>query len=90
MANHKSAIKRNRQTIKKNARNNTYRTLLKSVTKKVLAEVKNQDRKKAEETLLLATRTISKIAGKGVIHKRTASRKISNLSRLVHRLAPTG
>jgi len=90
LANHKSAIKRNRQTIKKNARNNTYRTLLKSVTKKVLAEVKNQDRKKAEETLLLATRTISKIAGKGVIHKRTASRKISNLSRLVHRLAPTG
>ena len=90
MANHKSAIKRNRQTIKKNARNNTYRTLLKSATKKVLAEVKNQDKKKAEETLLQATRTISKIASKGVIHKRTASRKISNLSRLVHRLASTG
>ncbi|MFQ5672939.1 MAG: 30S ribosomal protein S20 [Nitrospinales bacterium] len=90
MANHKSAMKRNRQTIKKNARNNTCRTLLKSATKKVLAEVKNQDKKKAEETLRLATKTISKIASKGVIHKRTASRKISNLSRLVHRLASTG
>lgn len=90
MANHKSAIKRNRQTIKKNARNNVQRTLLKSATKNVLAEVKGKDKKKAGETLLRAIKTISKVASKGVIHKRTASRKISNLSRLVHRLSSTG
>ena len=89
MANHKSAIKRNRQTIKKNAQNNTYRTLLKSTTKRLQAEVDNKDKKKAKETLRLATRIISRIASKGVIPKRTASRKISNLSKLVYRLSST-
>ncbi|MEC7640916.1 MAG: 30S ribosomal protein S20 [Nitrospinota bacterium] len=90
MANHKSAIKRNRQTQKKSAKNNSYRTLLKSTTKKVRAEVENKDKKRAEETLRQATSIISQIASKGVIHKRTASRKISNLSKLVHGLSSTG
>ena len=90
MANHKSAIKRNRQTLKKNSKNNAYRTLLKSTTKKVQTEVENKDQKKAEKTLRQATGVISKIASKGVIHKRTAARKISNLSRLVHGLSSVG
>jgi small subunit ribosomal protein S20 len=36
--------------------------------------------------LVDAVRTIDRTASKGVIHKRTASRKISRLSRRVHNL----
>jgi ribosomal protein S20 len=36
--------------------------------------------------LVDAVRTIGRTASKGVIHKRTASRKISRLSRRVHNL----
>lgn len=90
MANHKSAVKRIRQTAKKNRRNKTYRTLLKTTTKKVLAEIENKSKDQATAILKQATKTISKIAGKGVIHKRTASRKISNLARKVHKLSLSG
>lgn len=90
MANHKSAIKRIRQTIKKNRRNKTYRTLLKTTTKKVLAEVENKSKDQATAVLKQATKMISKIASKGVIHKRTASRKIANLARKVHKLSLSG
>ena len=39
LANHQSAIKRNRQNHKRNARNTSYRTQVKSHTKKVLTAV---------------------------------------------------
>ncbi|MFQ5716753.1 MAG: 30S ribosomal protein S20 [Nitrospinales bacterium] len=89
MANHKSAIKRIRQTETKNRRNSAYRTLLKNITKKALAEVQNKNKDKAQEMLKLATKVISKIASKGVIHRKTASRKISNLAKRVHQLSST-
>ncbi|GJL79017.1 MAG: 30S ribosomal protein S20 [Nitrospinaceae bacterium] len=87
MANHKSAIKRNRQNEKRYARNKVYRTQLKSATKKVLAEVEAKDKGEAEKELKDAIKTISKVASKGVIHKRTASRKISGLSKKVNQLS---
>ena len=84
MATHESAVKRARQGIKKHKRNTTLRSLLKSTTKKVLAET---DKKSAQASLKSAVRTISKIASKGVIHKRTAARKISGLARKVNQLS---
>ena len=90
MANHKSAFKRIRQTHVKTRRNFSLRTQLKTVTKKVLAEIENKNKEKAEAQFKLATKTISKIASKGVIHPRTASRKISNLARKVNQLSSTG
>lgn len=87
MANHPSAIKRARQNVSRSKRNQTYRTLLKTTTKKVLAAVEAKDKDKAKELLTEATRAISKIKSKGVIHKRTASRKISGLSRRVNQIS---
>lgn len=87
MANHKSAIKRNRQNEKRNARNKVYRTQLKTATKKVLAEVEAKDKAEAEKGLKGAVKIISKVASKGVIHKRAASRKISGLSKKVNQLS---
>ncbi|MDA0691316.1 MAG: 30S ribosomal protein S20 [Nitrospinae bacterium] len=87
MANHKSAIKRNRQTEKRYARNKVYRTQLKTATKKVLVELEAKDKVEAEKELQGAIKVISKVASKGVIHKRTASRKISGLAKKVHQLS---
>jgi len=90
LANHKSAVKRNRQNIKRNARNTTNRTRVKSETKKVLEAVANKDKKAAEDALRQATRVISTVASKGVLHKRAASRKISGLAKKVHQLSASG
>ena len=87
LANHKSAMKRNRQNKTRNARNNVCRTQVKTASKKTLAEVKGNDQKAALQTLKQAERTIAKVASKGVIHKRTASRKISQLAKRVHQMA---
>ncbi len=87
MANHKSAIKRIRQTITRNARNTARRTQVKNVTKKVLAAVESNNKEEAENQLKLAAKTISKIASKGALHKRAASRKISGLSKKVHQIS---
>ena len=87
MANHKSAIKRIRQTITRNARNTTRRTLVKNASKRVLAAVESGNKEEADKQLKLAGKTISKIASKGALHKRAASRKISGLSKKVNQLS---
>ncbi len=87
MANHKSALKRNRQNLKKNERNKGYRTLVKTLSKKVRAEAEAGNKEQAEKDLKIAQKTIAKVGGKGILHARAASRKISSLTRLVNRIA---
>jgi len=90
LANHKSALKRNRQNIRKRDRNKVHRTQSRTAAKKVLEAIGKRDKEEAEKQLQATVRTISKVASKGVLHKRTAARKISNLSRAVNRLAVSG
>ena len=87
MANHKSALKRIRQTSKRNERNKNFRTLVKTVTKKVTAEAEAGNKEQAREELKRAEKIIAKVGGKGILHPRAASRKISNLARLVNRVS---
>ena len=47
MANHKSALKRIRQNTKRNERNKSFRTLVKTVTKKVTAEAEAGNKEQA-------------------------------------------
>lgn len=90
MANHKSAIKRNRQNIKRNTRNTGNRTRIKTHTKRVLEAVAKKDKATAEQALKDATKVISSVASKGVLHKRAASRKISGLAKKVNQIAASG
>ncbi len=90
MANHKSAIKRNRQNHKRNARNTSYRTQVKSHTKKVLSALAEKNVEAAQQSLREAETVITKVASKGVLHPRAASRKISGLARKVHQLSTAG
>ncbi len=87
MANHKSAIKRNRQNEKRSDRNRGLRTQMKSHTKKVLSAVEAKNVEEAKKSLLEAQTVISKVASKGVLHSRAASRKISGLAKKVNQLS---
>lgn len=87
MANHKSAVKRNKQNAVRNARNNHVRTTMRGLVKNVREAVANGDAEAAQAALAKAVPYIDKTSTKGVIHKATASRKISRLTKLVNTLA---
>lgn len=76
-----SALKRARQAEKNRLRNKAVRTSIKTVTKKLQAAIEGKNREQVQSALIEATRIISKAAAKSVIHKNTASRKISRLSK---------
>ena len=84
MANHKSALKRARQSETKRLRNKGTKTRVKNVIKEVRSAVAQNTGDQAVATLNAAKSAIDKAAKKGVIHKRTAGRKISRLSKLVN------
>ena len=84
MANHASAIKRHKQSVKRNARNRAARTRIKNVVKAVRAAIQNNDKAAAEAALVTATSVMSKIAGKGIVHWKNASRKVSRLAKAVN------
>ena len=90
MANHKSAIKRNRQNEKRSARNRGLNTQIKNHTKNVLTAVENKNVEEAQSSLKKAETIIAKVASKGVLHSRAASRKISGLAKKVHQLSAAG
>ena len=85
MANHKSAVKRNRQSLKRRARNLNVREGVKDAVKKVRAAIVAKDPAQAAEALKAATKTLSKAGAKGVLHKRTASRRVSRLAKATAR-----
>lgn len=84
MANVASAEKRNRQRIKRRARNLFHLTTMRTYVKRVRAAIEGKDGKVAE-VLKAAVQIIDKAAQKGVIDRKTASRKISRLTKATHR-----
>ena len=83
MANHKSAIKRHKQSVKRAARNRTVKTRIKNVVKSVRA-IKADDQAAATQLLSTATSSLDKAATKGVIHWKKAARKISRLAKALN------
>ena len=87
MANHKSAKKRIKQTIKRSERNRFYRTRIKNLTKAVREAVNAGDLEKAQAALKLANKKLHSFVSKGILKKNTASRKVSRLNKIVKELA---
>ena len=88
MANHKSALKRNRQSLIRRDRNRANRTKVKTAVKKVDAAIKVEGSvENAQEALVAAVPVIERAAVKGAFHKKTASRKISRLTKKVNNFA---
>ena len=86
MANHASALKRARQNEIRMARNRATRTRVKHMVKTVRQQVAAKSTDAARVQLNDAKAMIDKAAKKGVIHKKTAARKISRLTQLVNTL----
>lgn len=84
MANHKSAIKRHRQSVERAGRNRAVRTRVKNAIKQVRAAITGSDKAQAGEALVAATSVLSKAAGKGAMHWKKAARKISRLAHAVN------
>ncbi len=87
MANHKSAIKRHKQSLKRNERNRAARTRIKNVVKAVKAAILANDKDAANAALAKATSTLDTTASKGVIHWKKAARKVSRLTKAVNEIA---
>ena len=84
LANHKSAEKRARQNDKRRVRNKAVKTRIKHLTKEVRLVSSETSKEEALAKLKAVQSTVDKALKKGVIHKKTAARKISRLSRLVN------
>lgn len=86
MANHKSAEKRVRQNAKRNAINRANRSKLRTQVKKLRAAVASQDKAASSEVLAPTISLIDKMVNKGIIHKNTAARHKSRLTKHVNAL----
>ena len=86
MANIKSAKKRILTSKKREMRNKSTKSKIKTLVKKVEAATLAGDKAKAEEALKVAIAEISKAASKGIYHKNTAARKISRLTVAVNKI----
>jgi len=86
LATHKSAEKRARQNKKRHLRNVSVKSRVKTRLKAVLSAVGEKKKDDSREALAKAIAVIDKAASKGVLHKNTASRKISRLTRKVNQL----
>ena len=77
MANHKSAAKRARQSLKIRARNLSTKRAVRTVEKQLRDAITDKKGEDAQKLLTAFSSKIGKAARKGVYHAKTASRKIS-------------
>jgi small subunit ribosomal protein S20 len=89
LAHHASALKQERQSLKRRARNRRSVSQLKTQVKKLRTAIDKGDGDAARKLLAETTSEIDKAAKKGVVHDNAASRYKSRLSRKVNALAAT-
>lgn len=87
MANHKSAEKRARQNVKRNEINRSNRSKLRTQIKKLRTALSLSDSAASGEILNPTVSLIDKAVNKGLIHKNTAARYKSRLTRHVANIA---
>lgn len=87
MANHKSAEKRVRQNVKRNEINRSNRSKLRTQIKKLRSALTSTDKKQSTELLNPTVSVIDKAVNKGLIHRNTAARYKSRLTKHVSELA---
>ena len=83
MANTTSAKKAARKAVRRTEINKSRRSLLKTEVRKVEEAIASGDQPKAAAALKIAEPVLARTAQKGVLHKRTASRKVSRLTKRV-------
>lgn len=84
MANHASALKRQRQSEKRRSRNRGHKSAINTTVKKVLTSISAKESDKVRELSREAVALMDSAVTKGVLHRKTASRKISRLTKMVN------
>lgn len=84
MANHKSAVKRHQQSLRRRRRNQSVQSSVKTLVKKVRAAIDEKDPEAIAEKIREVNGSLDKAVVKGVIKRNTASRKLSRLARAAH------
>lgn len=79
MANHKSALKRFRQSEKRRIHNRIFRTRARTLVKKARASIVSSDLDTAKEATRVAIRDLDMAASRGTIHPNNAARRKSRL-----------
>ena len=87
MANHKSAIKRTRQNAKRNEINRGNRSKVRTQIKKLRASIAGNDKAASTDLIGSTVSVIDKAVSKGIIHKNTAARYKSRLTKHVAKIA---
>jgi small subunit ribosomal protein S20 len=77
-----SALKRDRQSEKQGLRNQSKKAEIKTLEKKLESTLPSTSREEVNKQMKFAIKTIASAASKGIIHKNTASRKISKVTKL--------
>ena len=80
MADHKSALKRVRQTIKRSAHNRSMRADLRTIIKKFRLLQESGNIEQARDAYTDVQKNIDKAITKGILHKRTGARYKSRLA----------
>ena len=87
MANIKSAEKKNRQRIKREARNRAKRSELRTALKKLRAAIAAKNPTEAKAALEPAKRLLDRAGRRGLVKKNSTSRSVSRLTRAVSGIA---
>ena len=83
MANTKSAKKAARQTVRRTNANKGRRSRMRSYARKVEEAIESGDKNAAAAALKEAEPVLARTAQKGLVHRKTASRKVSRLAKRV-------
>ncbi len=83
MAQHKSAIRQARRSLRRKAINRKNKSILRTEIKKLRTAIEKKDRKKAEEQMPQTFSIIDKSTKKGTLHKNTGNRYKSRLRKQV-------
>lgn len=87
MANIKSAKKRAKQTVVRNARNAGQRSMLRTSVKKVLKAIEAGDAAGAQAAFAVAQPILDRFSARGLIHKNKAARHKARLNTRIKALA---
>jgi len=85
-----SALKRVRQSEKNSMRNQSKKAEIKTLEKKIESTLPSTSRVEVEKQMKIAIKTIASAASKGIIHKNTAARKISRVTKLANAVGKKG
>tara|TARA_B100000029_G_C16962862_1_gene736957 strand:- start:42 stop:302 length:261 start_codon:yes stop_codon:yes gene_type:complete len=83
MANHKSARKRSRQTVKKNSINVQYLSKIRTALNNFETKIKSKNQEDIKNSFAEVNSSLSKAQKRGIIKKQNLSRKLSSLSKQI-------